>query len=270
MGNLRAVLSVSLLSLAAACGSDGKEKPDAPIIHTDAAPDAPPDAPPPIDAPNYDFSCLNNTAPTTADPTITVSGAAYTLQGTSQSPADNVTVEAHLVSNDSTLDTDGPTGAAGTWTLGPVTGNTPVDAYIKATRSGNGGERTTLVYTPQPLRTNQTDVPVLLIADAQLNALTQGFITQEADKGFFGVEVLDCAGMPIDGASLTVKQGNMDVGTAFDVGSIVSQFAGTWFVFNVTPGDTVVNASYNGMAFRAHTIKSAANTATTTVVRPGF
>ncbi len=271
MGNLRAVLSVALLSLAA-CGDDGgSAKPDAPIIHLDAAIDAVPDAPPAPDARTYDFSCLNNTAPTTADATITVSGTASTLSGMAMNPADNVTLEARLVSTDAVLDSDGPTSATGAWSLGPVPGVTPVDAYIRATRSGSGNERTTLLYTPQPLRTSQTMVPVLLISDTQLNALTMGALTQEANKGFFGVIVMDCAGTPIDGASLSVKQGGTEVGTSFDVGQFASQLAGNWFVFNVPVSDnTVVNASYNGMSFRAHSVKSAAQTTTTTIVRPGF
>jgi hypothetical protein len=169
------------------------------------------------------------------------------------------------------LDTDGPTTAAGTWTLGPITAGTPVDAYLRATRSGGGGERTTLVYTPQPLVANQANVPVLLISDTQINGLTMGIITQEASKGFFGVAVLDCAGMPISGASLSVKQNNIEVGMPFDIGQFAAQFAGTFFVFNVPVNDnTIVNATYMGMTFRAHSIKSAAQTASTTVVRPGF
>lgn len=270
MGNLRAALSVALLSVAA-CGDGGSAKPDAPLIHLDAAIDAVPDSPPPPDAPNYDFTCLNNTAPTTASATITVTGTASTIAGMAMAPADNVTLEARTVAGDNLLDSDGPTTTSGNWTLGPITGNTPVDAYIKATRSGTGGERTTLVYTPQPLVADQANVPVLLISDTQLNGLLMGLLTQEANKGFFGVAILDCAGMPIDGAAISVKQNNVEVGSPFDIGQFASQFAGTFFVFNVPVNDnTVVNATYNGMTFRAHSVKSAANTTTTTIVRPGF
>lgn len=271
MGNLRAVLSVSLLSLAA-CGDDGgSAKPDAPVIHLDAAVDAAPDTPPLPDAPSYDLTCHGNAAPTTADPTVTVSGTAQVVSGMNLAPANNVSLEAHSVVGGATLDTDGPTGAAGTWTLGPITAGVPVDAYIRATRSGSGGERTTLVYPPQPLRTNQTMVPVLMISDTQLNGLLSLVgMHQDADKGLLGIAVVDCAGMPINGATVSAKQGNTDVGQPFDIGQFSAQFAGTWFVLNVPPGDTVVNARYNNTDFRAHTVSSAAMTATTTVVRPGF
>jgi len=269
MGNLRAVLSVALLSLAA-CGGSGSDKPDAQIVVADAAIDAVPDGPPADAAPTYDFSCAGNSAPTTAAVTITVSGTASTIWGTAMQAADNVTLEAHAVSDDALLDSDGPTTTAGTWTLGPIPGTTPVDAYIKATRSGAGNERTTLVYTPQPLVADQGNVPVLLISDAQLNGLTMGLITQQASLGFFGVAVLDCAGTPVVGSALSVKQNNVEVGTSFDIGQFAAQFAGTFFVFNVPVGDTAVTATYSGMTFRAHTVKSAADTATTTIVRPGF
>ena len=270
MGNLRTVMSAALLSFAA-CSGDGAAKPDAPLIHLDAAIDAVPDAPPPIDAPSYDFTCLNNTAPTTASATISVSGTTQVLNGMTPTPAGMVSLEARKVSDDSLLDIDGPTAAQGAYTLGPITTTgVPVDAYIKATRAGTAMERTTLVFTPQPLVASQMNVPVLMVSDAQINAIGQGVFTQDPAKGFFGVFVVDCAGTPVADASLFVKKNGTSTGTAVDLGTFFPQAAGTWFVFNVDPGDIVVNAMLGANTFRAHTVKSAAATTTTTVVRPGF
>lgn len=39
---------------------------------------------------------------------------------------------------------------------------------------------------------------------------------------------------------------------------------------HVPPGDTTVNATYNGMTFRAHVVASVADQITTTQVKPGF
>ena len=273
MGNLRAVLSASAVSLIAACDGGGSAKPDAPIILLDAAVDAVPDSPPLPDAPSYDFSCAGNTAPTTANAMISVTGTAQGLSGMSAAPLDMVTVEARAVSNDAVLATGvpAPTTSAGTFTVGPLASNNmPVDAYLRAQRAGSGGERVTLVYPPSPLTTNLMDAPVLMISDAQLNQLGMGFITQSANKGFLAVFVVDCADTPVAGANLTAKLGNTDTGNAIDLGTFAPQAAGTWFVFDADVGDITVSATYGSTTFRSHVIKSAAQTATTTIVRPGF
>ena len=265
MGNLRAVMSAALLSFAA-CSGDGAAKPDAPLIHLDAAIDAIPDSPPPPDAPSYDFTCLNNTAPTTASATITVSGTANEISGMAAAPAADVSLEARSVSADALLASAGPTLANGAFSLGPIPGVTPVDAYVKATKTGT---RPTLVYPPQPLVANQGMVPVLMITDAQLGLLLQvlGGGSQDATKGLVGVAVLDCAGAQVMGATVAVKQNNVAVGNVVDIGAFSP---GTFFVTNVPVGAALVTATFNGMTFRSHTVKSIAGTDTTTGVRPGF
>ena len=273
MGNLRAISASALSVLAAACDGGGTAKPDAPIILLDAAVDAVPDSPPLPDAPSYDFSCAGNTAPTTANAMITVTGTANVFSGQSPTPADMVTVEARAVSNDAVLATavPAPTTSAGTFTVGPLTSNNmPIDAYLRATRAGSGGERATLVYPPSPLTQNLMDAPVLMISDAQLNALGMGFITQSPNKGFLAVFVVDCADTPVAGATLTARIGSADTGNAIDLGTFAPQAAGTWFVFDADVGDVTVGATYGSTTFRSHVIKSAAQTTSTTIVRPGF
>lgn len=271
MGNLRAVLFASAASLAAACGGGGSDKPDAPLIHLDAAIDAVPDAPPLPDAPEYDFSCANNPAPTTAAANITVSGTTQGLSGMSASPLDMVTLEARAVSNDAVLAMTGPTTSTGTFSIGPLaSSNMPINAYVRATRSGTTNERTTLVYPPSPLTADLMDAPVLMVSDAQLNQLGMGFITQMANKGFLAVFLVDCANTPVAGATLTAKLGNTDTGNAIDLGTFAPQAAGTWFVFDADVGDITLSATLGSHTFRSHVVKSAAQTTTTTIVRPGF
>ncbi len=272
MGNLRAVLFASAASLAAACGGGGNDKPDALVLHLDAAIDAQIDAPPLPDAPEYDFSCMGNAAPTTAAAMITVTGTAQGLSGMSAAPLDMVSLEAHAVSNDAVLAMAGPTTSAGTFSVGPITtNNMPVDAYIRATRAGSTMERTTLVYPPSPLTENLMDAPVLMISDTNLNMLTMGLITQMPNKGFLAVFVVDCKDMPVAGASLSAKvNGTTDTGNAIDLGTFAPQAAGTWFVFDADVGDITLSATLGSHTFRSHVVKSAAQTTTTTILRPGF
>ncbi len=267
MGNLRAVFSVALLSLAACGGDGGSAKPDAPIIHLDAAIDAVPDAPPPPDARVYDFSCLNNTAPTTASAMVTVSGTANEFSGMSVAPAAGVSLEAHAVSGDAPLGMSGPTTASGAYSIGPIQGVTPVNAYLKATKTG---ARPTLVYPPQPIVADLGMVPTLMLTDTllmQLLGFIPGGAPQDAAKGLLVVGVLDCANASIDGATVVVKQNDVAVGTVLDISQAM---AGASFVINVPAGDTLVTATYKGMTLRAHTVKSVAGTDTFTGIRPGF
>lgn len=271
MGNLRAVLFASAASLAAACGGSSSDKPDALVLHLDAAIDAQPDAPPLPDAPEYDFSCAGNAAPTTATANITVSGTAQGLSGMSAAPLDMVSLEARAVSNDGVLAMTGPTTSTGTFSLGPLTSNNaPVDAYLRAQRAGSTMERVTLVYPPSPLTADLMDAPVLMISDAQLNQLGMGFISQMASKGFLAIFVVDCANTPVAGAALTAKLGNTDTGNVVPLETFAPQAAGTFFVFDADVGDITVSATLGSHTFRSHVVKSAAQTTTTTIVRPGF
>lgn len=276
MGNHRVLASV--LVLAAAACSDGKgNTPDAPVIVIpDAAPDAAPDAYVP-DAPNYDFSCYQNAAPTMADAMITISGTAQEayLQGTSPGvrAAQGVTIQAcrgDCTGNDD-LGTTGPTPANGNYTLPAVTtGGAPVDGYVIATKTGN---RTTYVYPASPLTASSGGVPIFMLSEQLIPLLSLVGIDQDPGNSMMALLVTDCAIPPlgIGGATVTVTQNGASVGDPPVDGSMLSpQGAGTWFVTNVPPGDTTVTATYNGMTFRAHVVGAFADTFTTTQVKPGY
>jgi hypothetical protein len=133
------------------------------------------------------------------------------------------------------------------------------------------------VFPPTPLQSNVANVPVILVPN-QLLALI-GMITgpqDDANNGLLFVAVTDCAGTPVPGAALSVKQGANEVGTQFDLSAVAPQAAGLYLVVNVPAGDTDVGATFNGQAFRSHTVKSfkngngvVAGATTTTTVRPG-
>jgi hypothetical protein len=106
-------------------------------------------------------------------------------------------------------------------------------------------------------------------------------VTQDdVNNGALVIVVMDCDlanPTPIDGATLTVQQGGEDVGDVLPLGSFASQFAGTFFVFNVPDGPTQISASYNNMTFPTHTVvahkqpatEGAEGTITATNILPG-
>lgn len=275
MGNLRAVLSVALLSLAA-CGDDGgSAKPDATVIIVDAAVDAAPDTPPLPDAPSYDFSCMGNAAPTTATATVSISGTAQevTLQGMTPSimPKNGVMVKACTgnCTGQNLKDTQ-TTANAGTFATAAITtGGTPINGYLDATVST---AKRTLVFPPSPLIANTPNVPILMFSNAVWQALPLFVGTPDPQKGHAVIAVTDCAMMPIDGATISVKQNGTAVAgtTEFDLGALSAMAAGAHLVLNIPPGDTEVGATYNGMTLRAHVIMSVADSVSETIVRPGY
>jgi len=275
MGNLRALVTIAAIAFTAACGDDAAT-PDAPIVIVDAAIDAPPDAYVP-DAPNYDLTCYQNAAPTTATATITLAGTAQEVFINGMAPgirnAAGVSIQSCKgnCNGPNDLGTVGPTPVAGTFTTAPATtGGTPLDGYLIATKTGN---RTTYVYPASPLTMNQAGVPVIMLTNAIVNALAIFGINQAPGNSMLAVLVTDCATPPvgIGGAIVTVTQAGTPVGDApFDASSFDPQGTGAWFITNVPPGDSTVSATYNGMTFRPHVVGAVAGTTTTTQVKPGY
>lgn len=278
MGNSRVVLSV-LLSLFAACGDDGgSAKPDAANIHLDAAVDAAPDTPPLPDAPSYDLTCLNNTAPTTAMANVSISGTTQEISAAGGAPSVMGVSGAVVKSckgdctgqNNLGMVTSGTGGAFSTAPL--ATGGVPLTGYIDVTRSG---DRRTLVYPPSPLTMDQSGVPVLMFNNQAFSFLNSALLSppqNDTANGLVGIVVTDCMNMPItEGVVVSVKQNGTAVGNSpLDLGALAAQAAGTWLVANVPAGDSTVAATYNGMSFRAHVVNVVAGTTVTTGVRPGF
>jgi hypothetical protein len=267
----------------AACGSDHGGTPDSGIIVTkDAAPDSKVfmDAPPP----QYDFSCMSNPAPSDGDATATI-----TLSGTVQEIAVNpVAMTASIVpvpgatlnacaagAPNCTADNKlaGPETSAddGTWSLGPIDTNTnPVDGYMTLTKATY---KNVNIFPPQPLIASQAMIPALTFKTTTFDLLV-GFlqIDQLPANGTMAVFVTDCANTPVDGATVSVKQGGNDVQdtTDFDAGLFDPMGAGVHLIFNVPPGDTEVGATLGSQTFRAHVVKVVTGEMTETIVRPGY
>lgn len=267
MAYLRAPLLAFALAPLAACGGNGSSNADALIIVPDAAPDARPiDAPP--DAPSYDFSCVTNPAPATGVNPLSVAGGAtdINLQTMMAEPVDMVNVDAFRVGQSQSVATT-VTDTAGAWTVSiPNTAATPVDGYIRAAK---GGHRTTYLYPPAPMAANIANAPILLLSTTTFNIIVQvvANTTQDPGKGTLGLAVVDCANMPIAGATIAVTQNGTAVGNFFDASLLQP---GASLTFDVPPGKTDISVSYNGTNFRARAVDVFAGSTTTTIVRPGF
>ncbi len=278
MGNLRAVATIASIAFIAACGDDGGSASiDAPkIVDAPKVIDAPPDAYVP-DAPSYDFSCLNNAAPTTATATVTISGTAQEVSTSfALQPSAGVSIQACKGSpctGQNNIGTTGPTTTNGAYTSSvATTGGLPLDGYLVATKAAY---RTNRIYPASPLTKNEAGVPVLMLSEAQIPLLGMlpGATTQMTGKSMFAVLLTDCATPPtaIPGATLVVQQNGATVGDApYDLGTFSAMAEGLFLVTNVPAGDTTVSATYNGMTFRAHVVGAIADQITTTQVKPGF
>ena len=282
-------LAVALFGLAACGGGNGT--PDAAIVKIiDAVPiDAPvvPDSPPPPDARVYDFSCAGMSLPTTAADPITVSGTTQEITTGGINALVGASVASFKAGTATALDTV-TSGAAGAFTSGNLTtSSVPLPGYIEATVPAVGGTandyRATFLYPPAPLAKSLANAPVIMIKNAtlaQVGSFLGGFTQDDTVNGALFIAVTDCANTPINGATLSVKQGSTDVGAmSVDLGSLSAQAAGTFFVFNVPAGATDVTASYMGHNFPVHSVTSYKKTAasgtlpngalTITIVRPG-
>jgi hypothetical protein len=259
MGNLRACFAVAMLALAA-CGSN-EAKPDALIIIPDAAIDAKVwmDAPPPT----ADLSCLNMAAPTTAPANITIAGSTSTLSMGGGSALASVAVDVFEVGNPTAL-ASVTSNASGAFTTGNIpTGGEPINGYVRAVppppaNQGDDTYRSTYTYPGTVVATNLTGVPIVHVSTTTFGMLESfsGVDQDDSQNGALIVLALDCAGEAIDGATVSVQQNNADVGTIFDLGALVPQAAGTFFVFNVPDGEAQVKMSLNGMAFPTRTVSA--------------
>ena len=280
-------LAVALFGLAACGGGNGT--PDAAIVKIiDARPiDAPavPDSPPPPDARIYDFSCMGNPLPTTAADPITISGTTEEITMSGLNPLAGVTVDTFKTGNATALNTVMSATGGAFMTGNLATGGVPLDGYVRAIVPGPGPSaslyRGTFIYPSAPLAaTLATALPVILIKPATFNSLQMfaGFTQDDTANGALILLVTDCANTPIDGATITAKQGSTDVsGSVFDLGALSSMAAGTFFVFNVPDGATDVGATYMGHTLRTHSIVAHKKDVTTlpngsltlTIIKPG-
>jgi hypothetical protein len=269
-------ISAVLFIAAAACGNDSKTNPDAP-----PTPDGPPDAPPDAFVRQPDFSCMGNAAPTDAPAQVTITGGGAPAQMFYATTDVMVSLQPPSLTTVPVADAKvagfrrgvvaqqgmATTNATGDWSF-MMAGVTAIDGYFAATKTGHRDFR---LYPPSPIAMDTTSLPLLLLNTGTFDLLVSfSQKTQTADNGTVGLFVVDCANIPIAGATISVKQGSTEYADDAHVYD-GSQFqAGLYFIFDVPPGETTVTATFNGMPLRAHDIDVEAATTSTTAVRPGY
>ncbi|MCX5747364.1 MAG: hypothetical protein NT062_33275 [Proteobacteria bacterium] len=293
--NRRLSSSLFVLALAplAACGDDGATaKVDAPIVLIDSAPDsgtppipdAAPDAPPAV----ADLACMTTAIPTTTGvANVVMSGTAQTASISGQSNVSGavLTVKDATGTTIASVTPNNPatTPTAGTFSFTIPTGGNAVDGHLLATKTGL---RPSAVYPPNPLVADQGSIPLLMLSDATFNLLKQiGDATEDATtQGSVVVVALDCAGNPIEGATLAVTQNGTAVNDvvryarpfmgvpAPTASALSTDTTGTVYVIGA-PGiaagtPTTLTFTVGGTALRPHTVGTFPGTMTITVVTP--
>lgn len=195
-----------------------------------------------------DFVCLSHQPPTTALDPLSVAGTveSMTMSG-ALVPVDGVELQVFRAGEPVVL-AHGTSDAAGAFALASVaSGGHPLHAYLKATKQGF---RTTFLYPPFPLTTNATAVPLPTMSDAMFTSLVSSLgVSQDDHKnGVLLVEVADCKGDPVVGATLSVTRGNAATGDIHDLGN------GQFIVFDVPDGKTAVSASYGTTQLPEHEV----------------
>jgi hypothetical protein len=242
----------------AACGG-GKQD----VVIADAGPDAFVDLNP--DAREPVLSCAANPEPTQAPAMVTIAGQAgdVNIQTMMLEPVEGAELRMFKNGDPTALGTT-ISSANGGWSFTLATGGVPIDGYLEGELAGH---RSLRLYTPQPLSASIGSVPALLLANSTFNLLIAiSGVQQDPANGTLVLLSTDCALVPLAGAELSLKRGDVELITPDN-----SQAQnGALFVFDLTPGEAVVSGTFNGTPLRPHTIEIVAGTNTATSVTPGF
>lgn len=233
------------------------------------------DPPTPVDP---DLGCVNQPVSNTAVDPITLAGtvAGVTLGGPSPVDAADVVL---FRAGEPTVLARTQSASGGAFSTGTVaSGGHALHAYLKATKAGY---RTSFFYPAVPFAENASNLVVPAISDADFETVKTALGATQDDKhnGVLLVEVKDCTGAPLPGATLRVHRGNSpnSLGQAFELGGIIPSAKGAYIVFNVPDGKVFVSASYSGTMLPEHDVMvrstdpdcaTSKGTLTSTIVRP--
>jgi hypothetical protein len=273
-----------LLCLLAACGGgDDAASPDA-ARTPDAEPDVIPDAevhdaePMPDAMVTANLDCADTAQPATAPDPIVINGRAQVISTGGMDDLQGATLEGYRTGNGTPVATD-TSDVDGLFTLSVANGAlVPVDGYVKGTATGH---LDSYLYPPFPLAASTPETPTAFITPSTLGLL--GFVsgtTQSSSLGLVGLLVIDCAGDPVAGATVSVAPTDASTKIVYagangipDTALTSTSVTGLAFVFNVPTGPVVVDASVGGESLDEHTIEvrigAGATAITQTAVAPG-
>ena len=210
-------------------------------------------------------------APPVVPQSFTISGTTTErgLQGTTA--VAGVTIAAYANSNESTAIAMATSDAQGAFSITVMTNGMALDGYLLATKSGYVD---LYMYPSSPFIGNYTDADLNMITPSNkdfLNNLAGG--NQMAGKGLIGLAVLDAAGMPVAGATVSstpaaggyryTGSGGLPSSTA-----MMTSADGVAFMFNVPNGPITISASKSGMTFKSHVVTARPDKMTTTAITP--
>jgi hypothetical protein len=261
------LVSFGLLSGAGcstSAASDGGQDAGPQDAGTDAGSmDAGPDAGP-------DLTCLGLPLPTTAPATLMLGGTVGTTSLAGTSPVSGATVAIFSADAGGAAIATATTDANGAFSLSISSGGAPFDGYLEVTAPTY---TPTYWYPAVPFAANTSTLPVQLLTPATIGTIrTISGAAQPPDSGMAGIEVVDCAGVPLSGASVTTNPAAGS--TVYVIANYPSSSAtstdssGAAFLFDLTPGNLTIGATLGSTQLRSHDVNARPDVVTETSVRP--
>ncbi len=206
---------------------------------------------------------------------LTISGVASEITTGGRTPQAGVAISVYNVSDDSMIGT-ATTDANGAYSITVSTNGSPVDGYLKATKTGL---KETYLYPPGPLSSDFAGVTTLMLSQSTQNLanMVGGAAPPDATKGWIAMLVLDApqtSANAVMGATVTATptgeiRYNSSAGIPGGPGQATSTaMDGIAYVMNVPAGQVTVGASKSGLTFKSHPVKARADKVTLTLVTP--
>src|SRR5260370_15513586 len=215
--------------------------------------------------PGAGFECLGNPLPTTAPSTIHVTGVTK-YNALNPTALQSASVRAFKISDTTTaLDTTTSDGS-GQYTLTIATGATPVDGYVRVTKTNY---LSTYGFPAVPLSADATD-NILVLTSSEFGTLASlvGESPTPGD-GFIAIVVTDCAGNPLTGATVASNPAgriHYNAGGGPSSPATSTSTDGVAYIFNVVAGDVTIIGTASVPALRQHVVNTLANAVTLTQV----
>ena len=216
--------------------------------------------------PGAGFECLGKPLPTTAPTSLTVSGQ---LKANALAPTalPSAAVAAFKTGVTTPLDSTSSDGG-GFYTLTIASGGTPVDGYVRVSKTGY---LTTYGYPAVPLSANVTE-NILVITSSEFNFLASAVgVSPTPGDGFIGIVVTDCAGNALTGATVASNPPGLihyNAAGAPSSSATSTSTDGIAYIFNVTAGDVTIFGTASGHALRQHVVNARADAVTLTQIQP--
>lgn len=216
--------------------------------------------------PTPGFECLGQALPTTAPALVNVTGR-VTANVLSPNPVPGAFVFGFRTAGTDTLAAD-TTDTPGNYSLSITSGGAPVNGYVRVT---DGSHLDTYAYPAVPLAGDVTENVLMVSSNEFATLAAAAGITPVPGDGFIGLVVRNCAGAPVEGATVTSNPaGTVRYNTAgFPSSSATSTASdGVAYIANVTAGNVTVQANASGHALRQHIVNARAGAITLTEIQP--